>query len=167
MPTPPGEPGAQLFSGIVSKMAREGKSASQVQQAVSEEAARLGVTTSFQTRTDVSRLFGKWTGVRQASQRLAGAPATDAIMFDYIGQLPYGAGRRNPAAPREFHVRVPYTDVRFGVQEDTYLTLRYGEFDLPATVGELRSEALDIVSALVPSYSAELVSVGDIELGEV
>lgn len=158
---------SQLFSGVISAAAREGRSAAEVQQLVSAEAARLGVGTSFELRTDVSRLYGQWSAVAHAARRLAAAPASDAITADVIGQLPYGAGLTVPGGPRSFHVRVPYTAERAGRTEESYLTLAYTEGTLPPTIGELRAEATDIVSALVPSYSAELVDIGDPELGEL
>lgn len=157
---------AQLFAGVIAASARAGESAATMQQRVSAEAERLGVGTSFAIRTDAARLFGAWTGVRVASERLSRAPLSDAITHEVIAQLPYGAGLTSIAGPRVFHVRVPYTAVRFGQTEDSYITLRYTG-DLPPTVGDLKAEAADILGALVPSYSAELVEIGDIEIGEL
>lgn len=157
---------AGAFWGIVTRGAAEGLSATAVQQLVSSEAERLGVSTTFGIRTEVSRLFSSAVELRRAGERLSAAGPGEAITGGMLGQLPFGGSMGGSGGPRVFDVRVNYTAVRTGVEEADYVTLRYTG-GLPPTVGELRAEAEDVTSSLVEGYGAALTGIGTIQIGEL
>lgn len=133
---------------------------------ISARSAELGLHTPPTMFAAVNEIRSQAAQLRNASERLSRAPASEAITGDKLAFLPYGKGPGQGAGPRIFDVRVAYTAVRTGVPEADYVTLRYTG-GLPATVGELRDEAQLVTESLVEGYGASLIAVGDIQIGEL
>ncbi len=154
------------FWGAITAAASSGLSATATQQAVTAEAERLGVRTSFGTRQEIGRLFSQAVALRESSRELARANPTDTITSRMIAPLPYGGGLIGRAGPRVFDVRVNYTAVRNGESIADYVTLRYAG-DLPATAGQLLEEAGIITSDLTESYGTSLSAIESVQIGEL
>jgi hypothetical protein len=131
-----------------------------------DQVERDGGSLSFMGYTEAARLFGQMTGVRHASENLSKAAATDAILWEHIGLLPYGNNPSLHGGPRTFDVRVNYQAIRSGVEGPDYVTLRYTG-GLPLTVGELRQEAMDISQSLAEGYGSSFLGMSSIEIGEL
>lgn len=131
-------------------------------QARSQELGLATPPTMFQA---VNEIRSQAAQLRNASERLSGADPSEAITSALLAPLPYG-NLGGAAGPRTFDVRVNYTAVRTGVEEQDYITLRYTG-GLPATVGELRDEAELVAQSLVEGYGASLTAVGAIQIGEL
>lgn len=157
---------AMAYWGIISSAASEHAGAAEAAIRVRDEAARLGHSPGFQVFQEAERLYADATRLQYGSEALSAAPDTHAIQGDYLAKLPYGAGLLAPGGPRQFHVRVNYTYQAGGQTLDDYITLRYTG-GLPATVGDLRSDAESVALGLIPSYGRELVQLGDIQIGEL
>lgn len=158
--------GAMRFWGKITAAADQAKGAAYAQTLVGEEAARLGVSTTFGTRTEVARLYGQAVALRNASIALSNAPAGNAITREYIAALPYGRGKSPYAIVREWHVRVSYAGIRNGQSVFEHVTLRYTG-SLPPTVGALRDEAELVAGGLVEGYGTHFLGIGQIQIGEL
>jgi hypothetical protein len=137
----------------------------EVWTAIQARSAELGLPTPPTMFLAVNEIRSQAAQLRNASERLTAAPATDAITSALLAPLPYG-NLGGGAGPRTFDVRVNYTAVRTGQVETDYITLRYTG-GLPATVGELRAEAELVAESLVEGYGASLTSIGAIQIGEL
>lgn len=157
---------SMTFYGVVQASVSAGESTAQLFERINAEAERLGVNLPTTGAVAFNQLRSMAVKLRNASADLSAAPATHAIVADYLAPLPYGKGQPAAGGPRLFDVRVNYSAVRNGQVEGDYVTLRYTG-GLPATVGELRAEAADVTSSLVEGYGASLTAIGAIQVGEL
>lgn len=114
----------------------------------------------------VNELRSRAAQLRDASLRLGRASDSTALTSDYLSALPYGRPPVEQSLARRFHVRVEYNARRGAELERSYITLDYSGVALPATVGELRADALVATAGLVDTYGGELIDVERLEIGE-
>lgn len=151
--------------GTIQAAVSERLTTAEVWDRIQARSAELGLPTPPTMFLAVNEIRSQAAQLRNASERLSAAPATDAITSSLLAPLPYG-NLGGSADPRTFDVRVNYTAVRTGVEESDYITLRYTG-GLPATVGELRDEAELVATSLVEGYGANLTGIGAIQIGEL
>lgn len=156
---------AMAVLGTISGVAAKRGGAAAAMQAAQAEFARLGHVPTFQTYTEVAKLYGQTVALRTGAEQLAAAPGNYAITSEYLAQLPYGAGPAGRAGPRIFHVRVGYSTVKGGVESQDFVTLRYTG-GLPESVGALRQEAADIAISKATEYGSAFGAVTAIQIGE-
>lgn len=152
--------------GVIQAGVTERLTTAELWDRINERAAELGVAGPVGGALGINEVRSIAASLRNSSERLTGAPATDAITSTYLAALPYGHAPGAGAGPRLFDVRVNYTAIRGGVPESSYVTLRYTG-GLPATVGELREDAQLVTESLVEGYGASLTDVGAIQIGEL
>lgn len=157
---------AMAFWGTIQAAVAERASTAQIWEAITERSAQLGLPIPPGMFQQVNEIRSTAAQLRNGSEALSAAPASNRIEGSYLAHLPYGAPEGQRAGPRIFDVRVAYTAVRGGNPETGFVTLRYTG-GLPATVGELRSEAEDIAASLVEGYGASFTGTGAIEIGEL
>lgn len=133
---------------------------------IAARSAELGLATPPGMFQAVNEIRSAAAQLRNASANLNAAAAESSILGGHVAFLPYGTEAGARAGPRQFDVRVNYTAVRGGVQEESYVTLRYSG-GLPATVGELREDAQMVAESLVEGYGASLTAVNGLEVGEL
>lgn len=167
MPDPrPRSAAPMAFWGTIQAAASEHVSAAALQSRISAEAERLGVTTSFETRQQITSIFTRAVQLREARTALAAAAPSTPIMAEHIAPLPYGLAPGLRGAARVFDVRVNYTAVTPTGPIADYITLRYTG-GLPGSVGDLYAEAQIATSSLVEGYGNALTGLGEIEIGEL
>lgn len=152
--------------GVIQAGVSERLTTAELWDRINERAAELGVAGPVGGATGINEVRSIAAQLRNSSEVLGAAPDTYAITGSMLSGLPYGKGVGQGAGPRLFDVRVNYTALRAGVAEESYVTLRYTG-GLPATVGELRSEAQLVTESLVEGYGAALTGVGAIQIGEL
>ena len=152
--------------GTIQAAVSERATTAEVWERIQARSAELGLSTPPTMFQAVNEIRAQAVALRTASERLSKAPDTDAITGQHLANLPYGGTIGLPGAPRVFDVRVAYTAVRTGQEEEDYVTLRYTG-GLPATVGELREEAALVTESLVEGYGAALTGIGAIQIGEL
>lgn len=152
--------------GVIQAGVTEHLTTAELWEKINERAAELGVDGPVGGALGINQVRSIAASLRNASDLLTGAPATDAIVGRYLAPLPYGHTPGQGAGPRLFDVRVNYTAVRGGNPESSYVTLRYTG-GLPATVGELRDDAQLVTESLVEGYGASLTDIGAIQIGEL
>lgn len=133
---------------------------------IQARSAELGVVTPPGMFQAVNEIRSAAAQLRNSAENLSAAPAGSAIVGSEIAFLPYGTRPGEGGGPRVFDVRVAYNAVRGGVEESDYVTLRYTG-GLPATVGDLRSEAALVTESLVEGYGASFTGIGTIQIGEL
>lgn len=158
--------GAMRWQQYLRGYANRGLNAAQAVKELSQEIAKHGESLSFQGYQEAARVYGQWTGVRNAARNLSAAPGEYAITQDMVAQLPYGHNPSARGGPREFHVRIGYTAVMGEETSQRSVVLAYTG-GLPATVAELQAEAEAFAAVHASDYGEEVAGDFTYEIGEL
>ena len=105
----------------------------------------------------VNDLRANAASVARASRELQGAPASDAITSQVIGQPIYARPLESQGALSQFEARFRLVFQTPAGQDTQWVRIVYGA-DLPDTVGQLTDELDAYAQDLAAGYSQQLVS---------
>lgn len=151
--------------GVIQGAVRERATTAEIWQAIRDFGERNDLRYPSDMFLTVNSIRSQAAGLRNASDRLGRAPASDALTGALIASLPYARSGPEQDLLRQFHVRVGYTARKGSETESSFITLAYSG-QLPLTVGDLYADANVATAATVDTYGGELIGLESIEIGE-
>lgn len=158
---------AMAWWGVVRAAASEHLPTAELWDRIHAETQRQGWVEPPNLLRQINDIRAAATSLQYAKEHLSSLPPEATISRLDMAFLPYGRKEGQPVLVRQYDVRVAFTRDVAGQLRSDYLTLRYSQGQLPATVGELRDQAYQLVAAKVKGYGDAVAEFGDIEIGEL
>lgn len=165
MTTPSGLPRRALaFFPSARGAAAQRMSTADFYQALRDAGATFGNAPGGLSFQDVNQLRGAATGLRNAAERLARAPESNAIDATMIGVTPYARGLAEQATMPLYHVGVTLNTITNEGDEQSRYTVVQFTGQLPPTKGELFAAVQRDAQALADAYEEQYAGHSVVEI---